>query len=76
MANDVLTQLQSINMDKALNSKRELRKLFTQWKHGNVSKREIDAALGVPQRGGKFITRLWADRLGVVARSNGDFTKV
>ena len=37
MANDVLTQLQSINMDKALNSKRELRKLFTQWKHGNVS---------------------------------------
>lgn len=45
-------------------NKRHLSKLATQYRHGNVSKRQIDAAYGRPQDGGKWITRTW-NRFGV-----------
>jgi hypothetical protein len=57
-------------------SKRELRKLFTQWKHGNISKRQIDTAMGLPQWGGKKITQLWEEKLGIRTFSNGVYLEV
>jgi len=46
--------------------KRDLRKLLTLWKHGKVSKRQIDLRMGVGSYRGKYITALWLNRLGVV----------
>lgn len=56
--------------------KRELRKLFTLWKNGELSKRQIDTAMGLPQWGGKKIASLWEDNLGIRTFGNGEFSKL
>lgn len=56
--------------------KRELGKLLTKWKHGKLSKRQIDEALGVPQWGGKKITELWETHLGVKTSGRNTAVKV
>lgn len=45
-------------------TKREVQKLFTAYKNG-TSKRSLDAQLGVPQNGGKTVTRLFEDKLNI-----------
>jgi hypothetical protein len=54
-----------VSYNGVMSGKRNLRKLHTQYKRGNVSKREIDRLLGYGSHGGKKITQLWENRLGV-----------
>lgn len=46
-------------------TKKELQKLLTAWKHGKLTKRDIDVKLGHGSWNGKFIDRQWRERLGV-----------
>lgn len=47
-------------MNKILHlTNRQLKSLYKQYKNGEVSMRQIDDEIGVPQRGGKHIRMLW-----------------
>lgn len=49
----------------ALPTKKELRKMLTAWKRGEVSKAALDSALGHPNARGKFVDAQWRNRLGI-----------
>lgn len=51
-------------------TKRELRKAFTQFKNGKATKTELERnVFGVTTARGKWITRQWANVLGVDTRN-------
>jgi hypothetical protein len=49
-------------------NKTQLRKLHRQWERGQVTKADIERQLGVSGARGKYITRLWENRLGLDTR--------
>jgi hypothetical protein len=50
-------------------TKRELQKYFGQWKRGVATKEDIERTFfGVTNAKGKYVTRVWQQRLGLDTR--------
>lgn len=56
--------------------KRDLERYLTQWQNGQLSKREIDRKLGATRYNGKYVTRLWQEKLGVNTTRTGQVTPI